>query len=400
MEKDNTERSVIDLLRESVSTAGPGGRLPSVRTIMRTLHVSPMTVQHAMRQLVAEGLIEVTASRGAFVARRPHGDVAAPDLAWQSVALGARTVPDETLPELLAVPDPDIITLSSGYLDAALQPVGLLGAALARAGRRPAAWDSGPVEGRTELRAWFAAEAGGGFRAADMVVCPGGQAALSTAFRALNAPGDPVLVEAPTYLGAIAAARNAGLRVVPVPADADGVRPDLLAAAFARTGARLFYCQPLYANPHGGVLAADRRGAVLHAVQQAGAFLLEDDWARDLTIEGAVPPPLAAEDVHGHVIYLRSVTKSAAPGLRVASIGARGAAGARLRAARTLDDFFVSGPLQETALDVVTSPAWRRHRTTVRQGLMARRDALLHAFDRYLPDLRPAVVPAGGLHLW
>ena len=83
---------------------------------------------------------------------------------------------------------------------------------------------------------------------------------------------------------------------------------------------------------------------------------------------------------------MRSLTKSAAPGLRVAGIGARGAAGARLRAARIVDDFFVSGPLQEAALEVVSAPGWRRHRRRLRTALRARRDALAG---------RPAAPPAG-----
>ncbi|MEV4141365.1 PLP-dependent aminotransferase family protein, partial [Dactylosporangium sp. NPDC049742] len=275
-----------------------------------------------------------------------------------------------------------------------------LGAALAGAARQPAAWQRGPVEGREDLRAWFARTAGGELRAEDMNICPGGQSALSTAFRALCAPGDPILVEAPTYLGALAAARAAGLRVVPVPADAEGVRPDLLEAAFRRTGARLFYCQPLYANPHGATLAAARRPEVMAAVRNAGAFLLEDDYARDLAIDGDPPRPLVADDPHGHVVYLRSLTKSAAPGLRVAAIGARGAAGARLRAARVLDDFFVAGPLQQAALDLVTSPAWPRHLKALRTELRARREALTEALAVHVPTLRTPLVPAGGLHVW
>ena len=231
-------------------------------------------------------------------------------------------------------------------------------------------------------------------------MCPGGQAALSTAFRALASPGDTILVEAPTYLGAIAAARNAGLKVVAVPSDADGVRPDLLNQAFDRTGARLFYCQPLYANPHGAVLHRERRAEVLTAVSNARAFLLEDDFARDLVIDGTPPPPLAADDVHGHVVYLRSMTKSAAPGLRVAGIGARGAAGARLRTARVIDDFFVAGPIQEAALDFLSSPAWPRHLRTLRPALKARRDALLTALHSYLPQFEPVAVPTGGMHVW
>ena len=370
---------------------------------MAVHRASPLTVQRAIGRLAGEGLVEPRPGRGTFVAAPPGAATAAataPDLSWQSVTLGARAVEEAALQELLALPPAAAIPLSSGYLEPDLQPLAALGAALARAARRPAAWDRGPVEGREELRAWFAREAGGRMRAHDMVVCPGGQAAMATAFRALASPGETILVESPTYVGAIAAARAAGVRVVPVASDADGVRPGLLADALRRTGARVFYCQPLYANPHGATLAADRRPAVLDAVAAAGAFLIEDDWARDLAIDADPPPPLAAADPDGHVVYLRSLTKSAAPGLRVAAVGARGAAGARLRAVRIVDDLFVAGPLQEAALELLASPAWRRHLRRLRGALRARRDALAGALERHLPELRVAVRPAGGLHLW
>jgi DNA-binding transcriptional MocR family regulator len=399
MPNDNAEARVIQDLRAGALAAAPGERLPSVRELMARHRASPVTVQRAIAALAAEGLVEPRPGRGTFVAARPAA-APAPDLSWQALALGERAVDGAALHELMAVPPPDAIPLSSGYLELELQPLAAVGAALARAARRPGAWARGPVEGREELRAWFAREAGGRLRAHDVVVCPGGQAALSTAFRALAAPGDRVVMESPTYLGAIEAARAAGLRIVPVPSDADGLRPALVSEALARTGARLAYCQPLYANPHGATLAPERRAAVLDALAAAGAFLIEDDWARDLAIDGDPPPPLAAADADGHVVYVRSLTKSAAPGLRVGAVGARGAAGARLRAARVVDDFFVSGPLQEAALELVSTPAWRRHRRRLRVALGARRDALAAALRRHAPALEPAPLPAGGLHLW
>ena len=81
-------------------------------------------------------------------------------------------------------------------------------------------------------------------------------------------------------------------------------------------------------------------------------------------------------------------------------VAARGAAGARLRAVRLVDDFFVSGPLQQAALELVSAPAWRRHLKPLRGALRERRDALAAAVARDLPDLRLAPLPDGGLHLW
>jgi DNA-binding transcriptional MocR family regulator len=401
MPNDNAQGRVIQDLRALAGAAAPGTRLPSVRALMARHRASPVTVQRAIATLTAEGIVDPRPGRGTFVAART--DAAAPpgpDLAWQAIALGEHAVDESPLQELMALPRDGAIPLSSGYLQFELRPQAAVADALARAARRADAWERGPVEGREGLRAWFAREAGGALRAHDMVVCPGGQAALSTAFRALTTPGDPVLVESPTYVGAIIAARAAGLRVVPVPSDAHGVRPDHLAAALRRTGARLFFSQPLYANPHGATLEPERRPAVLDAVADAGAFLIEDDWSRDLAIDADPAPPLAAEDRDGHVIYVRSLTKSTAPGLRVAAIGARGAAGARLRGARIVDDFFVSGPLQEAALEIVSSPAWRRYRRRLRTELRVRRDALAAALARHLPQLALTALPAGGLHLW
>lgn len=399
MSDDNTSARVTAELRAAAAGLPPGARLPSVRDLVARHHASPVTVQRAISRLAAEGLVSPRPGRGTFVAERA-GDDGAADLSWQSVALGSRAGDDGAMQQLLRVPAPHAIALSGGYVESALQPVGPLGAALARAARRPAAWERGPVEGRDELRAWFAREAGGRLSAHDVVICPGGQAALATAMRALADPGDPVIVEAPTYLGALAAARAAGLRPVPVPADADGVRADLLADAFTRTGARLAYLQPLYANPTGAVLAPERRPAVIEAATAAGAFIIEDDWGRDLRIDGDAPPALVSDDVDGHVVHVRSLTKSAAPGLRIACLAARGAAGARLRAARIVDDFFVAGPLQEATLELVGSPAWRRHRRALSAALRERRDALADALHEHAPQLATAELPRGGLHLW
>ncbi|MCW2136132.1 PLP-dependent aminotransferase family protein [Actinoplanes cyaneus] len=399
MNDGNAAARVIQDLRGRVTGAAPGTRLPSVRELTARHGASPVTVAEAIRVLVAQGLIEARPGKGTFVAARPE-PVSTPDLSWQTVALGPGRFGETEMQALLALPPEGAIPLSGGYLHADLQPVAALGTALARAARQPAAWERGPAEGREDLRDWFARSSATGLRARDLVICPGGQAALSSAFRALAAPGDTLLVESPTYLGALAAAHASGLRVVPVPADQDGVLPDQLAAAFARTGARLFYCQPLCANPSGATLAAHRRDAVMAAVRDNGAFLIEDDYARDLVIDGEAPPPLAVGDPGGHVVYLRSLTKSAAPGLRIAAIGARGPAGARLRSARLLDDFFVAGPLQQAALEFVTGPGWGRHLRTLHRELRHRRETLLAALERHVPALIPAAVPRGGLHLW
>jgi DNA-binding transcriptional MocR family regulator len=139
---------------------------------------------------------------------------------------------------------------------------------------------------------------------------------------------------------------------------------------------------------------------VLDVTRAHGAFLVEDDYARQLALTPDPPPALLHGDTDGHVVHLSSLTKVAAPSLRIGALIARGPALARLRALRTVDDFFVSLPLQETAVEFLSSGAWPRHLSRLRRVLTARRDALVAAVRADLPRLAVERVPGGGLHLW
>ncbi|GAA0355061.1 PLP-dependent aminotransferase family protein [Microbispora corallina] len=398
----NDDSSIVRLaaiLREEAARARPGDRLPSSREIMRRHGVGPVTVSRAIAELAAEGRVVSRPGSGVFVApaRPPAGE--APDPSWQTVALGDRVVDDSAVAALLARPADGVVPLTGGYLNPDFRPARALAAAAARAVRRPEAWDMPPLNGLPELRRWFAGEAGGTVTQSDVLVVSGGQAALTHAFRALAGPGSPLLVETPTYPGALAAARIAGLRPHAVPADRDGVRPDLLAEAFALTGARVFYCQPTLQNPTGATLSRERREQVLAVARAAGAFVIEDDFARYLTTAPA-PPPMVATDAHGTVVHILSLSKITSASLRVAGLIARGPAAHRLRAVQVVEAFFVARPLQETALEFVHSPAWRRHLGAVRQEIGVRQAALLAGLARHAPALEVHLVPSGGMHVW
>ena len=400
MKDDNSTLRVGQLLRSLVQTASPGARLPSVRELQKLHRISPLTVRHAMAPLISEGLIEARPGQGTFVRASVPPTTTQNDRAWQSVVLGPGRPRSEELMDLIALPAADVIPLSCGYLPLELQATGALTAALNRASRRPAIWDRMDVGGQESLRQWFGKELHPSISPNDVLICPGSQAALATTFRALTQPGEAILMESPTYIGAMAAAHAAGLRLVPVPTDHEGVRPELLEEALRASGAKVFYCQPRHSNPTGAVLSASRRVAVLDAVTRAGAFLIEDDWARDLDLEGITPAPLATSDPDGHVIYIRSLTKPVAAGLRISALIARGAVRARLKACRTTDDFFVAGPLQEAALQLVSSTSWSRHLRVMRTELRMRRDALVAAIKDTLPAATLPAIPNGGFHLW
>jgi DNA-binding transcriptional MocR family regulator len=403
MDNDSTER-IVRGLRQWIAAAPPGAQLPSNRALVAQYAASPVTVAGAIRTLRGLGLVETRPGVGTFV--RATRSLRPSDYGWQTAALGSPRARIPVLSAPMRYGPPEAIALHSGYLDRELLPQRLVRAALARAGRGETALSRAAVTGLPDLQAWFAQElaeavpAGGcapGSR--DVVVLPGSQSGLSSVFRALVGFGAPLLIESPTYWGAILAAAQAGVRVVPVPSGVDGPDPEELSRAFADTGARVFYAQPNFANPTGAQWTTEHAQQVLDVVRTHGAFLIDDDWAHDFGIE-TTARPVAAYDDDGHVVYLRSLTKSVSPAIRVAAIIARGPVRDRILADRGAESMYVSGVLQAAALDVVTQPAWRSHLRGLREHLRMRRDLLVSCLARHVGAGHLDQVPRGGLHLW
>ncbi|RWA22467.1 hypothetical protein MBRU_12865 [Mycolicibacterium brumae DSM 44177] len=386
-----------------MATAAPGAQLPSTRTLVAEHDASPVTVQKALRTLSAQGLIETRAGIGAFVratrTARPH------DYGWQTAALGSPQHRMPSLPTPLRTAGHNVIAFHGGYPDKELLPERLVRSALSRAARGAAALRHPPTAGLPDLRAWFADELGSATppglsppAPGDAIVLPGSQSGMGTLFRALVGADRPLLIESPSYWGAILAAAQVGVRLIPVPSGPDGPDPVALDDAFVRTGARAFYAQPNFANPTGGQWCPALADEVLRIVRDRRAFLIEDDWAHDFGID-ADPVPLAARDDGGHVVYIRSLTKSVSPSIRVAGLIARGPARERILADAEAQSMYVSAALQAAALDVVSQPAWTTHLRSLRQQLSARRDLLVEAIRAHLPDAH-VEPPRGGLHLW
>lgn len=400
MNNSTSTALVVERLRDEIARGQPGERLTSTRRLIESHHVSPVTVAKALALLAAEGAIVTRPGAGSFIGpRRAVG--ARADYSWQTVALEDRATDPGPMNSMLSIEGEDgMIPLGTGFPHRSLLCGPALGGALARAGRLPDAWDAPPVRGLRGLRTWFAQAAGGTVDRADVIITGGGQAAISTTVRALIPAGGALLVESPTYPGTLQVARSASVRTVPVPTDRDGVIPELLAEAFARTGARAFYCQPTFHNPTGTVLAPARREAVIAVAAAAGAFIIEDDFAHWLSHGRPSPPALLTGDDDGRVVYLTSLSKAASPSLRVGALIARGPVAERLASMRLIDDLFVARAIQEAALDLVSRPAWHRHQRALAIALTRRCQLLAAAIGRHLPATTLDLHPRGGLHLW
>jgi len=408
LDSSTSRRRLLTTLTGEIEALAPGARIPTHRELVQRFGVSATTVAGALALLAQQGLIESRPGAGSFRSQAPpvrrRGDTS-----WQQTALGLagdgdalRSYDAPALLATLAPTGPDVVDLNGGYLSPELQPLAMLSSALARAARRSEAWDRPPVAGLPELRDWFAADVGGALGRTDVLICGAGQSALATALRALAQPGDPVVLESPCYPGATAAANAAGLRTIAVPLDAEGMRADLLEETLARSGARVVVVQPLFQNPTGVSLSAQRGERLRQIARDHGAFVIEDDFARRLAHPDAPPvaPPLIADDPDGVVVHIRSLTKVTSPNLRVGALAARGPLMARLRAALAIDTMLVPAPLQYTALEVVTAPGWRRQLATLVKTLRERREVAVAATAATFGAGALAVRPRGGYHLW
>ena len=310
--------------------------------------------------------------------------------------------------EILALTErPGMISFAGGLPEPSLFDGAGLQSAFARALEGDAAHRSlqySTTEGDPALRAAAAAlMTGRGVptQAGDLLVTSGSQQALTLAATALLDPGDAVLVEEPSYLAAIQAFTLAGARVVPVACDDDGVLPDALEAAAAASGARLAYLIPTFQNPTGRTLPLERRRAIAAIAERVGLWLIEDDPYGALRYSGEPVAPLAAQGgAEDRTLSLSTLSKIAAPGLRIGWVRPPQALRAPLVVAKQAADLHSSTVDQAAAAIWLAEVDLPAHVEGLRAVYRERRDTLLDGLADGLPPGSTWNLPQGGMFVW
>lgn len=302
---------------------------------------------------------------------------------------------------------PEVISFAGGLPDPALMDVDGLRAAFAAAlagGEAAHSLQYGPTEGDPALRELLAdllRSRGLEANADDVLVTTGSQQALALLATALVRPGDRVLVESPSYLAALQAFRLAGADIIALPpGDDDGPLPDALAAALDDHTPALVYLVPTFQNPTGRTITPARRAA-LADVLAGRCWVIEDDPYGELRYEGTAPPPLASEPpLAGQVAYVSSLSKVAAPGLRLGWTLAPPALRQALVIAKQATDLHTASVTQAAARHWLEAgrlaPALERARAAYR----ARRDAMVAGLPAALPPGTAFTRPDGGMFVW
>jgi DNA-binding transcriptional MocR family regulator len=231
------------------------------------------------------------------------------------------------------------------------------------------------------------------------LVTSGTSSSLALLARALTSRGDVVVVEHPTWHVALAVFAAAGLRVLGVPVDDEGLRIDLLASVLGRHRASLIYLQPAYQNPTGVSLSAKRRRELLEVARQFDTPIVEDDFVAELAYD-AVPPPLRTAEDADRVVYLKSFSKLLTPALRVAVMVAPSRYERALREAQHGLDPFPSALAQTVLARCLPTPEFHQHVQRVRALLDARWQTLSGALETRMPIEVRWTSPRGGLCAW
>ena len=260
-------------------------------------------------------------------------------------------------------------------------------------------------EGLPELRQWVAAELGkqGARVAAEQVlITTGSQQGLDLVAKVLIDEGAPLLVETPTYLGALQAFTPMQPAIVSVASDDEGVQPDALRAQLAAMNEppRFMYLLPNFQNPTGRTMPEARREAVLAVCREHGLPIVEDNPYGELWFDAPPPKPLLARWPEG-VIYLGSFSKILAPGLRLGYVVAPPALYPKLLQAKQAADLHTPGFNQRVVVEVLKDGFLDRHVPTIRARYQAQRSAMLAALDQHLSGLGVTwTQPVGGMFVW
>lgn len=258
------------------------------------------------------------------------------------------------------------------------------------------------TEGDPELRAAVAARLTARrlpTEPGDLLITSGSQQALTLAASALIEPGDRVLVEEPSYLAALQAFQLGGAVVVPVACDDDGLDPDAVAAAAAEHGARVLYTIPTFHNPTGRTLPLERRHALAALAERCGLWLIEDDPYGELRYRGE-PLPSLATMAEERTLALSTLSKVAAPGLRIGWVRAPAALRRALVVAKQAADLHSSTVDQAAAARWLAAVDLEAHLTVLRGEYGRRRDALLDGLADALPPGSKHNRPDGGMFVW
>ena len=405
-------RTLRAAYRGGVKETAFSGVFPLVESL-RALGAIPFVSDpmYTAAELEAEGLIFSKLGSGTYVLPPesliplPKNDHNATWPLWQQSLHAQDKTSGNRIPNEKLIGRRTLISFASGMGDANLFPAEDFRKVLQSVMRRDgiAALDYGERNGHTPLResiAHILASQGVQTHPESILITAGSQQALSLVAQLLLKPGDTILVESPTYSGALDLFRALDFKVVGIPVDEHGMQVEGLEKLLQQYHPKLIYTIPNFHNPTGTCLNGPRRHQLIVLADRYNVPILEDAFVGDLRYEGRTQPALKALDPGGRVIYVSTFSKMLMPGLRVGFLAVEGPVYDYLVNFKHINDLTTSTLVQRALEAYVTVGRYQAHLRRSCQIFRKRRDAMLSAIQRYLPAGVRFHPPLGGLFIW
>ncbi|MBB1166095.1 PLP-dependent aminotransferase family protein [Lacticaseibacillus rhamnosus] len=309
------------------------------------------------------------------------------------------------LEDLFAASGPNVISFAGGYPDRSLFPTQQLNQAFKHS------FNSGDTEllqyastqGYLPLREKIAARlraTGIPTRADNIMMTQGAQQGLDLVARLMLDPGDGLVVEAPTYLGALAAFNAYQPTYYEIPMQDDGMDINALQRVLMSHKVKFIYTVPDFQNPTGVVMSVAKRQALIRLANQYDVMILEDNPYRDLRYDGKPLPTIKSFDTQGRVVYLGSFSKILSPSLRMGWLVAAPDLLQELLALKGGSDLESSNLTMHGIDAYMAENDLDAHITEIQNRYREKKNAMVAAMTRYLPDEAHFTNPDGGFFLW
>lgn len=303
--------------------------------------------------------------------------------------------------------DPEVISLAGGNPDPSLFPSDALAdIAMDMLKNQPVlSLQYGITEGHTPLRnavkARLAEKENIGRDFDDLIIVSGGQQGIELATKCLVNEGDVVIVEEPSFIGALNCFRSYGAKLIGIPMESDGMNIDVLEKTLKETkNVKMIYTIPTFQNPTGVTMSLEKRKRLYEAAKKYNVPILEDNPYGELTFSGVKMPTIKSLDTEGLVIYSGSFSKILSPGLRLGFLCAHSALVAKIVIAKQVSDVHTPVITQLLATEYL-----KRHNiddliVTMRERYAHKCKTMLDAIAEYFPKDLTCTRPEGGLFIW
>lgn len=316
-----------------------------------------------------------------------------------AISRRAQQLTSSAIREILKVTErPEVISFAGGLPSPASFPVAAMEAAVARvfADNPQGALQYAATEGYLPLREFVAKRYN--VEVERVLITTGSQQALDLIAKVMIDPGSPVLVETPSYLGALQAFSLFEPEFVSIPTDEHGLIPAALTPELT-AGARFLYALPNFQNPTGRRLPMERRQELVQRAKDLGVLLVEDDPYGELSYSGSQLPTLLSMNPDG-VIYMGSFSKILAPGMRLGFVIAPPDLHFKLCQAKQASDLHTPTFTQRIAYETVKDGLLERHIPTIRELYGKQCAYMLDALKRHMPEGVTWNAPEGGMFIW